>query len=122
MLQKLVDKKNELKSKFDNMYSEESIGKYLPNIHNGVEYLKTEGNLLTAMSKDDATIYDTLRDMKNAKETFMDILKQSQMEEQIDWINGFGDDTTIDSKSFNAKYLTDLLENGLITLSFEKTF
>ena len=89
---------------------------------NGINYLKTEGTLLTAMSKDNATIYDTLMDMKNAKETFMNILKQSQMEEQIDWINGFGDATTIDSKSFNAKYLNDLLENGLITLSFEKTF
>lgn len=122
MLQKLVDKTPDLKTAFDNMYSEESQGKYLPNIHNGINYLKTEGTLLTAMSKDNATIYDTLMDMKNAKETFMNILKQSQMEEQIDWINGFGDATTIDSKSFNAKYLNDLLENGLITLSFEKTF
>ena len=122
MLEKLVDKKPELKIKFDDIYSEKSQGKFLPNIHNGIESLKNEGTLLTAMSKDDATIYETLKDMKKTKSTFMEILKQSQMEAQIKWINDFGENTIIDSKSFNAEYLLALLNNGLITLSFEKTF
>ena len=74
------------------------------------------------MSKDNATIYETLSDMKKAKETFMNILKQSQMETQIEWINSFGDNTTIDINNFDYKKIEDLLEKGLITLSFTKTF
>ena len=60
--------------------------------------------------------------MKKAKDTFVEILKQSQLEDQIDWINSFGDTTDIDGTTFNAEYLLALLNNGLITLSFEKTF
>ena len=60
--------------------------------------------------------------MTKAKETFMNILKQSQMEEQIEWINGFGDNTTFDSTTFDYQKIQDLLEKGLITLSFTKTF
>ena len=74
------------------------------------------------MSKDNATIYETLSDMKKAKETFMNILKQSQMETQIEWINSFGDNTTIDINNFDYEKIEDLLEKGLITLSFTKTF
>ena len=58
----------------------------LPNIKSGYESLDKDGALLLAMSKDNATIYETLSDMTKAKETFMNILKQSQMEEQIEWI------------------------------------
>lgn len=122
MLTKLVEITPDLKTKFDDIYSEESQGKYLTNIHNGIESLNEKGSLLIAMSKDNATIFETLQEMKKAKETFMQILKQSQMEAQIDWINGFGDVDTIDSSSFNPQYLKDLLEKGLITLTFEKTF
>ena len=81
-----------------------------------------DGTLLLAMSKDNATIYETLSDMKKAKDTFMNILKQSQMETQIEWINGFGDNTTIDIANFDYKKIEDLLSKGLITLSFTKTF
>ena len=96
MLEKLVAKQESLKPLFDSIYAEDSIDKLLPNIKGGYEYLSTDGSLLLAMSKDDATIYETLRDMKDVKKKFMEILKQSQMEEQINWISSFGDCTTID--------------------------
>ena len=107
---------------FDSIYAEDSIDKLLPNIKGGYEYLSTDGSLLLAMSKDDATIYETLRDMKDVKKKFMEILKQSQMEEQINWISSFGDCTTIDENSWHSQNIHDLLKNGLITLSFTKTF
>ena len=122
MLERLVAKQENLKSQFDSLYSEESRDKFLPNIKSGYEALNTDGALLLAMSKDNATIYETLSDMKKAKETFMNILKQSQMETQIEWINSFGDNTTIDINNFDYKKIEDLLEKGLITLSFTKTF
>lgn len=122
MLERLVVKQENLKSQFDSLYSEESRDKFLPNIKSGYEALNTDGSLLFAMSKDNATIYETLSDMKKAKETFMNILKQSQMETQIEWINSFGDNTTIDINNFDYKKIEDLLEKGLITLSFTKTF
>jgi hypothetical protein len=101
---------------------EDSKDKLLPNIKRGYESLNIDGTLLLAMSKDNATIYETLSDMKKAKETFMNILKQSQMEEQLEWINSFGDNTTIDISNFDRQKLEDLLSKGLITLSFTKTF
>ena len=122
MLEKLVAKQESLKPLFDSIYAEDSIDKLLPNIKGGYEYLSTDGSLLRAMSKDDATIYETLRDMKDVKKKFMEILKQSQMEEQINWISSFGDCTTIDENSWHSQNIHDLLKNGLITLSFTKTF
>ena len=122
MLEKLVAKQEQLKNQFDSLYSENSRDKLLPNIKSGYESLNTDGTLLLAMSKDNATIYETLSDMKKAKETFMNILKQSQMEEQLEWINSFGDNTTIDISNFDYLKLEDLLSKGLITLSFTKTF
>ena len=122
MLEKLVAKQDNLQSQFDSLYSENSRDKFLPNIKSGYESLDKDGALLLAMSKDNATIYETLSDMTKAKETFMNILKQSQMEEQIEWINGFGDNTTFDSTTFDYQKIQDLLEKGLITLSFTKTF
>ena len=122
MLEKLVAKQESLKPLFDSIYAEDSIDKLLPNIKGGYEYLSTDGSLLLAMSKDDATIYETLRDMKDVKKKFMEILKQSQMEEQINWISSFGDCTTIDENSWHSQNIHDLLKNGLITLSFTKTF
>jgi len=122
MLEKLVDKQDNLKSQFDSLYSDNSRDKFLPNIKSGYESLSLDGSLLLAMSKDNATIYETLSDMAKAKETFMNILKQSQMEEQIEWINSFGDNTTFDSTTFDYQKIQDLLEKGLITLSFTKTF
>ena len=41
--------------------------------------------------------------MKKAKETFMNILKQSQMEAQLEWIDRFGDNTTIDISNFDRQ-------------------
>lgn len=122
MLEKLVAKQDNLKSQFDSLYSDNSRDKFLPNIKSGYESLSLDGSLLLAMSKDNATIYETLSDMAKAKETFMNILKQSQMEEQIEWINSFGDNTTFDSTTFDYQKIQDLLEKGLITLSFTKTF
>ncbi|WP_458458198.1 hypothetical protein [Pseudobutyrivibrio sp.] len=122
MLEKLVAKQDSLQSLFDSLYSENSRDKFLPNIKSGYESLSSEGSLLLAMSKDNATIYETLSDMTKAKDTFMNILKQSQMEEQIEWINSFGDNTTIDTTNFDYHKIEDLLEKGLITLSFTKTF
>ncbi len=122
MLEKLVAKQEQLKNQFDSLYSENSRDKLLPNIKSGYESLNIDGTLLLAMSKDNATIYETLSDMKKAKETFMNILKQSQMEEQLEWINSFGDNTTIDISNFDRQKLEDLLSKGLITLSFTKTF
>ena len=122
MLEKLVAKQESLKPLFDSIYAEDSIDKLLPNIKGGYEYRSTDGSLLLAMSKDDATIYETLRDMKDVKKKFMEILKQSQMEEQINWISSFGDCTTIDENSWHSQNIHDLLKNGLITLSFTKTF
>lgn len=122
MLEKLVAKQESLKPLFDSIYAEDSIDKLLPNMKGGYEYLATEGSLILAMSKDNATIYETLRDMKDVKKKFMEILKQSQMEEQINWISSFGDSTTIDENSWHSQNIHDLLKNGLITLSFTKTF
>ena len=122
MIEKLVAKQEILRSQFDSLYSEDSRDKFLPNIKSGYESLDKDGTLLLAMSKDNATIYETLSDMKKAKDTFMNILKQSQMETQIEWINGFGDNTTIDIANFDYKKIEDLLSKGLITLSFTKTF
>lgn len=122
MLEKLIAKQEQLKNQFDSLYSENSRDKLLPNIKSGYESLNIDGTLLLAMSKDNATIYETLSDMKKAKETFMNILKQSQMEEQLEWINSFGDNTTIDISNFDRQKLEDLLSKGLITLSFTKTF
>lgn len=122
MLEKLVAKQEQLKNQFDSLYSENSRDKLLPNIKRGYESLNIDGTLLHAMSKDNATIYETLSDMKKAKETFMNILKQSQMEAQLEWIDSFGDNTTIDISNFDRQKLEDLLSNGLITLSFTKTF
>ena len=122
MLEKLVAKQESLKTLFDSIYAEDSIDKLLPNIKGGYEYLTTDGALLQAMSKDNATIYETIRDMKEVKKKFMEILKQSQMEKQINWINSFGDSTSIDEKTWDSQNILDLLKNGLITLSFTKTF
>lgn len=122
MLEKLVAKQEQLKNQFDSLYSENSRDKLLPNIKRGYESLNIDRTLLLAMSKDNATIYETLSDMKKAKETFMNILKQSQMEAQLEWIDSFGDNTTIDISNFDRQKLEDLLSNGLITLSFTKTF
>lgn len=122
MVEKLVAKQESLKSLFNSLYLEDSKDKFLPNIKRGYESLNKDGALLLAMSKDNATIYETLSDMTKAKSTFMNILNQSQMEEQIEWINGFGDITTFDSKTFDYKKIQDLLEKGLIILSFTKTF
>ena len=122
MVEKLVAKQESLKSLFNSLYLEDSKDKLLPNIKRGYESLNKDGALLLAMSKDNATIYETLSDMTKAKSTFMNILNQSQMEEQIEWINGFGDITTFDSTTFDYQKIQDLLEKGLITLSFTKTF
>ena len=122
MLEKLIEKRENLKSLFDSIYSEESHDKLLPNIKGGYESLATDGSLIIAMSKDNATIYETSRDMKEVKKKFMEILKQSQMEEQLNWIDSFGDSTAIDENTWDSQNIYDLLKNGLITLSFTKTF
>ena len=86
---------------------------------NGIEAISGDGTFLNALS--DGTIYDMICDMNKTKEKFIEILKQSQMETQIDWLNSLTS-FEIDETNFKSDYLLELLKNGLITLTFKKEF
>lgn len=59
--------------------------------------------------------------MNTIKSTFLEILKKSQLEEQIDWLNSLNS-TEIGTNEFKSEYILELVRNGLITLSFKKEF
>lgn len=116
MLDKLIDKHPNLRDLYNEIYAP---GKAITTITNGINSIEEEGTFLKNLS--DETIYDMIEDMKNIKETFLEILKQSQMEAQINWLNDLNS-TTISENNFNADYLLTLIKEGLITLSFKKEF
>lgn len=121
MVKKLIEKHPELNSYFENIYSENSLGKYLLNIQNGVESIKADGAFLSAMSESESTVFEMIQDMAKTKEAFLNILRQSQMEKQIEWINGLTSNV-LSENTFKPEYLLELIKQGLITLSFEKNF
>jgi DNA-directed RNA polymerase subunit F len=121
MVEKLVEIHPELNSDFENIYSETSKCKYLPNIKNGIESINQDGTFLVAMSESESTVYEMNKDMKETKEVFLNILKKSQMEKQIEWINGLTTNE-LSEDTFKPEYLLELIKQGLITLSFEKNF
>lgn len=116
LLDKLVEKHPPLKVLCDEIYAQ---GRTLTTLINGIEAISNDGTFLKALS--DGTIYDMICDMNKTKEKFIEILKQSQMEAQIDWLNSLTS-FEIDETNFKADYLLELLKNGLITLSFKKEF
>ena len=116
LLDKLVEKHPPLKALCDEIYAQ---GRTLTTLTNGIEAISGDGTFLNALS--DGTIYDMICDMTKTKEKFIEILKQSQMEAQIDWLNSLTS-FEIDETNFNSDYLLELLKNDLITLSFKKEF
>lgn len=116
LLDKLVEKHPPLKASCDEIYAQ---GSTLTTLINGIEAISSDGTFLNALS--DGTIYDMICDMNKTKEKFIEILKQSQMEAQIDWLNSLTS-FEIDETNFKPDYLLELLKNGLITLSFKKEF
>lgn len=116
LLDKLVEKHPPLKVLCDEIYAQ---GRTLTTLINGIEAISNDGTFLKALS--DGTIYDMICDMNKTKEKFIEILKQSQMEAQIDWLNSLTS-FEIDETNFKPDYLLELLKNGLITLSFKKEF
>lgn len=116
LLDKLVEKHPPLKVLCDEIYAQ---GSTLTTLKNGIESISTDGTFLNALS--DGTICDMICDMNKTKEKFIEILKQSQMEEQIDWLNSLTS-FEIDETNFKSDYLLELLKNGLITLTFKKEF
>ena len=116
LLDKLVEKHPPLKASCDEIYAQ---GRTLTTLINGIEAISGDGTFLKALS--DGTIYDMICDMNKTKEKFIEILKQSQMEAQIDWLNSLTS-FEIDETNFKSDYLLELLKNGLITLSFKKEF
>ena len=116
LLDKLVEKHPPLKTSCDEIYAQ---GRTLTTLINGIEAISGDGTFLKALS--DGTIYDMICDMNKTKEKFIEILKQSQMEAQIDWLNSLTS-FEIDETNFKSDYLLELLKNGLITLSFKKEF
>lgn len=121
MVVKLIEIHPELNSYFENIYSENSPGKYLLNVQNGVDSIKADGTFLSAMSESESTVFEMIQDMAKTKEAFLNILRQSQMEKQIEWINGLTSNV-LSENTFKPEYLLELIKQGLITLSFEKNF
>ena len=115
LLLKLVEKHPELQSKYDSIYAQ---GKCTTTIENGINTIQT-GSFLKAL--EEGTIFDMITDMNSIKNTFLEILKQSQLEEQINWLNSL-ESTEIDNEHFKPEFIRELVSNGLITLSFKKEF
>ena len=90
----------------------------MATLTDGVSEIQT-GSLLELLSE--GTIYDMISDMNTIKSTFLEILKKSQLEEQIDWLNSLNS-TEIGTNEFKSEYILELVRNGLITLSFKKEF
>ena len=112
---KLVEKHPELQSRYDSIYAQ---GKCTTTIENGINTIQT-GSFLKAL--EEGTIFDMITDMNSIKNTFLEILKQSQLEEQINWLNSL-ESTEIDNEHFKPEFIRELVSNGLITLSFKKEF
>ena len=115
LLLKLVEKHPELQSRYDSIYAQ---GKCTTTIENGINTIQT-GSFLKAL--EEGTIFDMITDMNSIKNTFLEILKQSQLEEQINWLNSL-ESTEIDNEHFKPEFIRELVSNGLITLSFKKEF
>ena len=115
LLDKLVGSHPELKSLYEKIYSQD---KCMATLTDGVSEIQT-GSLLELLSE--GTIYDMISDMNTIKSTFLEILKKSQLEEQIDWLNSLNS-TEIGTNEFKSEYILELVRNGLITLSFKKEF
>ena len=116
LLDKLVEKHPPLHVLCDEIYAQ---GRTLTTLKNGIDAISNDGTFLKALS--DGTIYDMICDMNKTKEKFIEILRQSQMEAQIDWLNSLTS-FEIDETNFKSDYLLELIKNGLITLSFKKEF
>lgn len=115
LLDKLVGSHPELKSLYEKIYSQD---KCMATLTDGVSEIQT-GSLLELLSE--GTIYDMISDMNTIKSNFLEILKKSQLEEQIDWLNSLNS-TEIGTNEFKSEYILELVRNGLITLSFKKEF
>lgn len=115
LLEKLVGAHPELKSLYDKIFAQD---KCMTTLTEGINELES-GSLLDALSE--GTIFDMISDMNEIKETFLDILKKSQLEDEIDWLNSLNS-TEIKADDFNHENILELLRNGLITLSFKKEF
>ena len=116
LLDKLVEKHPPLRALCDEIYAQ---GSTLTTLINGIKAISKDGSFLKALSE--GIIYDMICDMNKTKEKFIEILKQSQMEAQIDWLNSLAS-LEIDETNFKPDYLLELIKNGLITLSFKKEF
>lgn len=115
LLDKLIEKHPELKEKYDTIYS-----KCIKTINNGIDTIKSDNTFLNALN--DGDIGEMINDMNKIKTTFLEILKGSQMEKEIDWLDSLGTEGIISESNFKPDYLLELLKNGLITLSFSKEF
>jgi hypothetical protein len=116
MLDKILAKHSELKELYDEIYGQ---GKALTTIENGIQTISAVGVFLDAL--EDGTIFDMIDDMKKIKRLFVQIIQQSGMEKEINWLNSLSS-TSIDETSFNSDYLLKLIKDKLITISFEKQF
>ena len=116
MLDKLIEKHPNLRGQYEEIYTQ---GKSITTLTNGINLIKNDGTFLKELSE--GTICDMIVDMKKIKKTFLEILNQSQMEDQINWLNSLNSDV-IGEREFNHEYLLTLIKEGLITLKFKKEF
>ncbi len=116
MLDKIIKKHANLKNEYDEIFEQ---GKSMTTLTNGIVAIKADNSFLRELGE--GTIYDMIEDMKKIKGLFLEILKQSQMEEQINWLNNLNS-TNISENDFKADFLQTLIKEGLITLSFKKEF
>ena len=82
MLDKLIEKHPNLRGQYEEIYTQ---GKSITTLTNGINLIKNDGTFLKELSE--GTICDMIVDMKKIKKTFLEILNQSQMEDQINWLN-----------------------------------
>lgn len=116
MLTKIIAKHCELNELYDKIYGQ---GKALTTIENGIQTISVEGSFLGAL--EDGTIFEMIDAMKNIKNLFLQIIQQSGMEKEINWLNSLNS-TSIDENNFNSDFLLSLIKDKLITLSFERQF
>ena len=74
----------------------------MTTLTNGIVAIKADNSFLRELGE--GTIYDMIEDMKKIKGLFLEILKQSQMEEQINWLNNLNS-TNISENDFKADFL-----------------
>ena len=89
----------------------------MTTLTNGIVAIKADNSFLRELGE--GTIYDMIEDMKKIKGLFLEILKQSQMEEQINWLNNLNS-TNISENDFKADFLQTLIKEGLITCLLRK--